>query len=439
MTTRTRSTTDDTPPVPHQPVGTHDERPLYASGEVPDDLMTAAQLKEAGRRLTKGQKPRAYLKYKPRHGKGPVPLYHVEDTERARALSPKQTAQKVARRKCILCTQVADAPLWERTRKESPWLAADGRICQQCSDGAHEQWQRTCDRCRTIFRSRASVDYSRTCGPCRAVLDHGQDLARRLALRHCPECLTQTATREQIEAAAADDLPHRLYARYPRTCGPCQTEQKKAAEEADRAYERERWDELGPVRQWARQVVAAPERYAVLDTETTGLEWDAKVVEISVTDGAGNVLLNTLVNPRTPIPREAQSIHGISDDDVRDALSFSMILPELTRVLAGRRIIIYNAEYDTRVLAHELTRHHQEDDPIPALRRMERHPAAEEWMRKQQWSRCAMLAYAVHRGEWSDYWDGWAWAPLNGGHRALGDCRKVVQRIKEMAAPPDPF
>ncbi|OII64328.1 hypothetical protein BJP40_00160 [Streptomyces sp. CC53] len=189
--------------------------------------------------------------------------------------------------------------------------------------------------------------------------------------------------------------------------------------------------------------MATPHAFAILDTETTGLDWDAKIVEISVTDGAGDLLLDTLVHPGVPIPEEATEIHGISDEDVKDAPGFGTVLPRLTKALEGRRVIIYNRVYDTGVLAYELDRHHQEHSPtlpgVEPLRPYERHPAVAEWMDAQQWERCAMLAYAVHVGEWSDYWGGWRWQRLGGGHRALSDCRTVVQRIREMAERPDPF
>lgn len=281
----------------------------------------------------------------------------------------------------------------------------------------------------------------RQCEACREAVERGEEIARRLTRRHCPDCTVQTATREEIEAAdAADDYRHAL--RFPRTCEGCKAARKRQVEEARKASERERWDELGPVRQWARRVMTAPHEFAILDTETTGLDWDAKIVEISITDGAGNVLLDTLVHPGCPIPEESTSIHGITDEDVKNSDRFGTILPRLTRALEGRRVIIYNKEYDTGVLAYELNRYHQEYSPTLIgleLREGDPHPAAAAWMDAQQWDRCAMLAYAVHVGNWSDYWGGWSWQRLEGGHRALGDCRTVVERIREIAERPDPF
>lgn len=59
------------------------------------------------------------------------------------------------------------------------------------------------------------------------------------------------------------------------------------------------------------------------------------------------MLLNLLLNPSEPIPAEATAIHGITDAMVADAPSYSEMLRRLTEALAGRRVVIYNREYDT--------------------------------------------------------------------------------------------
>ncbi|WP_218184224.1 3'-5' exonuclease [Streptomyces sp. PKU-EA00015] len=324
MTTTT--STRATGKVPAQPIETYDGLPVYTSGETPEGLMTVRQLEDASRRRTPGQKPRAYLRYRTRYrGSDMIELYHVDDTRAVQPLSPRQEAQKLARRTCILCQTVADRPLSARGRRHFPWLPVSGRICTPCENAAADRWQRTCLRCGTEFLHNDSVCY-RECIACEEARKRGEEVARRLARRHCPDCTIQTATREEIEAAdAADDFRHAFG--FPRTCEACKVERKGRAEEARRAGERKRWDELSPVRQWARRVMAAPHEYAILDTETTGLEWDAKIVEISVTDGAGSVLLDTLVHPGGPIPEEATAIHGITDVEVKNADRFGRSCP----------------------------------------------------------------------------------------------------------------
>lgn len=54
--------------------------------------------------------------------------------------------------------------------------------------------------------------------------------------------------------------------------------------------------------------------YIILDTETTGLDNTAEIVEISVINDQGEVLLDTLIKPTKPIPGDATAIHGITNE-----------------------------------------------------------------------------------------------------------------------------
>lgn len=190
--------------------------------------------------------------------------------------------------------------------------------------------------------------------------------------------------------------------------------------------------------QWARAVLADPAT-VFLDTETTGLG-AAYMVEIAVLDNTGRPLIDTLVNPLVPIPEDAQGIHGISDDMVRSAPTFADLLTELTNVLAGRRVIIYNATFDTTILRTELRRYFESTEPlldIAELRPEAPHPSIRAWMKSFR-AECAMQWHAQWYGDWDDYWGGYAWQPLGGGHRAIDDCRVLRERVLTMAETPTP-
>ncbi|MFF8029864.1 exonuclease domain-containing protein [Streptomyces sp. NPDC007896] len=96
-----------------------------------------------------------------------------------------------------------------------------------------------------------------------------------------------------------------------------------------------------------------------LDTETTGRDREALIVDLGVQKVSGDVLVDTLLNSGEPIPVDATDLHGIFDDQVRDAPSLEDVLPQLTTALAGKRILIYNREFDVGRLRHELTLHYQ--------------------------------------------------------------------------------
>lgn len=87
-----------------------------------------------------------------------------------------------------------------------------------------------------------------------------------------------------------------------------------------------------------------------LDTETTGLDEKAEIVELAVVNGKCEVLINTLIKPASPIPAVVTELHGISNETVADAPDWHDIYPEVRSLLTGRRIISYNARFDARML-----------------------------------------------------------------------------------------
>jgi DNA polymerase III epsilon subunit-like protein len=198
---------------------------------------------------------------------------------------------------------------------------------------------------------------------------------------------------------------------------------------------------------WARRVLDDSD-CVVLDTETTGLHDGARIVEIAVLSVDGTVLLDSLVNPGVPIPAEATAVHGITDDMVSAAPTFSDLLVPLTGALLNRKVIVYNRDFDKRRLAVELHRHYAArwvnlEKPVRGRRRI--HPAARAWLAAQAWEDCAMVAYAEWYGDWT--WDyeardndpvyqqgEYRWQRLPGaGHRAADDCRAVLGVLNEMA------
>ena len=86
-----------------------------------------------------------------------------------------------------------------------------------------------------------------------------------------------------------------------------------------------------------------------LDTETTGFSPGAgdAIVEVAIVDDAGRTLIDTLVDPRRPIPWQASDVHGISDDMVRGQPTLQQLLPRIREVIEGEQIVIYNAAFDT--------------------------------------------------------------------------------------------
>src|SRR5215212_1888793 len=178
---------------------------------------------------------------------------------------------------------------------------------------------------------------------------------------------------------------------------------------------------------WATGVMDDP-RVIYLDTETTGFGPRAEIVDIAAVSAAGEVLLESLVQPTRRIPADATAVHGITNTDVKDAPAWCDLYEELLRVLAGRRIIVYNVIFDRQMVNQACERY---DLAAPAA----------DW-------ECAMRKYAGFYGNW-DSGKRWyrfqkleravlAFGAEPGGHRAAADafaCRAVVLGMAATAPP----
>lgn len=160
----------------------------------------------------------------------------------------------------------------------------------------------------------------------------------------------------------------------------------------------------------------------ILDTETTGLTDDSEIVDIAIINMSGDVLLDTWVMPKGPIPRDASDSHGITLEKLRKAgaLPWPAHHNTVQSLLdEASEIVIYNAEFDTRIL-DQTARIHGLELQLP------KHKV-----------RCAMLDYAQFRGEVGRY-GGFRWHKLIDaferetgmrafeGHVARADCSMVL-------------
>jgi len=97
------------------------------------------------------------------------------------------------------------------------------------------------------------------------------------------------------------------------------------------------------------------------DLETTGTNIVSdRIVEISylkVTPNGEEESKTRLINPEVPIPPQATAIHGISDENVKDAPTFKMIAKSLSAQIEGCDLAGYNSNrFDIPLLAEEFLR-----------------------------------------------------------------------------------
>ena len=137
-----------------------------------------------------------------------------------------------------------------------------------------------------------------------------------------------------------------------------------------------------------------------LDTETTGLKENDQVVEICLLEHDGSIVFESLVNPTVKVPPEATRVHHITDTMVSTAPAWPEIWPQVETLLTTRRIAIYNAEYDLRLMEQSHRAHGLIwSTPVSHF--------------------CIMKLYAQFRGDWNSRAGNYRWYSLDD---ARGQC-----------------
>lgn len=177
-------------------------------------------------------------------------------------------------------------------------------------------------------------------------------------------------------------------------------------------------DELAPDGSWADLPIA------FIDTETTGRDASMdRIVEIGVILGiSGEVKArhNWLINPGIPIPEAASQIHGITDDQVKDAPTFAEIIPTILDLLRAAIPAAYNASFDRGFLVSEMNR--------AGLSRAERLPPAlrdnVEWLDPLVWARHIQK---YEKGKTLSDVAARLGIPLENAHRAADDAEAALR------------
>ena len=97
------------------------------------------------------------------------------------------------------------------------------------------------------------------------------------------------------------------------------------------------------------------------DLETTGVDTAKdRIVEISMVKVMPNgeeIVRTRLINPQMHIPEDATAIHGITDEDVKDAPTFAQIAKSLSQFIEGCDFGGFNSNrFDLPMLVEEFLR-----------------------------------------------------------------------------------
>ncbi len=164
-----------------------------------------------------------------------------------------------------------------------------------------------------------------------------------------------------------------------------------------------------------------------LDTETTGINEQAEIVEIAVVDHEGQPLLNSLVKPHGRIPVDATAVHGIDARMVQDAPTWGELWPAVRAMLNGHSVGIYNADFDVRMI--------RQSNRLAGLAGQQAGVTAF----------CLMKLYAEYYGDWNASRASFRWQSLEAAgrqcaialpnaHRAQADALLARAVLLHMAA-----
>lgn len=188
---------------------------------------------------------------------------------------------------------------------------------------------------------------------------------------------------------------------------------------------------------WAREILTHDPVF--LDTETTGLDYDDVAVQIGIVDHTGAILLDTYVRAWKPIPARATQLHGITDEMVKGAPTILELEMEIFAALQGRAVVIYNAEYDARILRMSFLSDGARKYGAP-YKLPEGHFAHIGTFKPE----CAMEAFAAFYGDFNARYGSYRWQKLTtaaahfglsvvGAHGAVADALLTLAIVRKMA------
>lgn len=154
------------------------------------------------------------------------------------------------------------------------------------------------------------------------------------------------------------------------------------------------------------------------DLETTGINITTdRIVEIAILKvhpGGKEELKKHRINPEMPIPAKSSEIHGILDDDVKDAPTFKQVARQLVSFMEGCDIGGFNSnKFDIPLLAEEFLRVDVDFD-----------------MRKRRFVDVQTIFHKMEKRTLSAAYMFYCHKELEGAHGAEADTRATYEVLK---------
>lgn len=160
------------------------------------------------------------------------------------------------------------------------------------------------------------------------------------------------------------------------------------------------------------------DNYLILETATTGLDYDDEIIELAIMDMEGNTLYESLFKTTKSITDEANRLHKIDDEMLKNAPKFEDEWQKILDILKGKTALIYNADFEDRMICQTLK--------------------ADKLLYERPFKMCCFMEFYQEYTE-SAYWislaDACYYADLkvNQNYRAVNDCRVILELIKAIA------
>lgn len=158
----------------------------------------------------------------------------------------------------------------------------------------------------------------------------------------------------------------------------------------------------------AREILANPDKYVAIDTETTGVGALAEVIELSAVSLHKEPMLELYFMPSGEISPTAIATHGLTEDILKQkgTTTWDKCAVQIQQALNNKTMLAYNATFDCRMIAQTAAMYGL-DSPVSE-------------------SMCAMRLYQQFLGAAKP-------KELGGDHTALGDCLRMIDLLQEMA------